>query len=297
MGAIVHVAGDEPHDPVGHPAGDVVAELVERGDGVLEVADHDIDGGSAVEGVALGEDFVEDAAERVHVGAGVEREALELFRGHEPDGAEDAVALVLSLGDGGFGESGEAEVEDFDLEFATGEPVDHEVAWFEVAVDESEGLGGDHAFEDLEDDLAEVCDGEFAAIADLVEGFAFEEFHDDEGAGFVVSDVVDGDDVGVLEGGEGAGLADEIGFEVGGADGGVFGWADPFEGDVAIELGVVGEVDVAEAALADFSFHLVAVGHAADGVAPGLGRGAEIELRELRSGGKWFLCDDSPNLN
>jgi hypothetical protein len=59
----------------------------------------------------------------------------------------------------------------------------------------------------------------------------------------------------------------------------------------------VGEVDVAEAALADFSFHLVAVGHAADGVAPGLGRGAEIELRELRSGGKWFLCDDSPNLN
>jgi hypothetical protein len=59
----------------------------------------------------------------------------------------------------------------------------------------------------------------------------------------------------------------------------------------------VGEVDVAEAALADFSFHLVAVGHAAEGAARGLWKGAESELRELRSGGKWFLCDDWKNPN
>lgn len=274
-GALWHLAGDEPHDPIGEPRGEVGSDFGEVAHLVLEVADHDFGAGVAGEGKVGGEDLVIDAAEGIHVGAGVEGAALELLWGHVEDGAHDGGLVVLGLERGGAGEFGEAEVEDFDLEFAAGEPDDHEVVRFEVAVDEAEVLGGDHALKGLGDDFLEVLDGEGAALDDLVESFALEVLHDDEGAEFVLADVVDGDDVRVLEGGEGAGFADEVlveGLEAAGS-----GWFDALEGDVAVELGIGGEVDFAEAAVSDFSFDGVARNHGGEGARGGTsGRRREV---------------------
>ena len=81
-------------------------------------------------------------------------------------------------------------------------------------------------------------------LEEVVEGAAGEEVHDEEGAALVLADVVDGDDGGVAEARGGAGFLEEAE--------GVFGVEEVCEGeledDVALEGGVVGEVDDAHAA-------------------------------------------------
>lgn len=52
------------------------------------MSSHDFGGSLAVEGGATGEAFVENAAEGVEIGAGVEFELLELLGCHGVDGAE-----------------------------------------------------------------------------------------------------------------------------------------------------------------------------------------------------------------
>ena len=78
---------------------------------------------------------------------------------------------------------------------------------------------------------------------------AVEKFHGDEGAAFGFADVVDGADVGVIEGGGGLGFALEAGerLRIGGD---VFG--EEFECDEAMEAGVFGLVDNAHAAATEF---------------------------------------------
>ena len=78
---------------------------------------------------------------------------------------------------------------------------------------------------------------------------AVEKFHGDEGAAFGFADVVDGADVGVIEGGSGLGFALEASerLRVGGD---VFG--EKFECDEAMEAGVFGFVDDAHAAATEF---------------------------------------------
>ena len=78
---------------------------------------------------------------------------------------------------------------------------------------------------------------------------AIEKFHGDEGAAFGFADVVDGADVGVIEGGGGLRFALETGerLRIGGD---VFG--EEFECDEAMEAGVFGFVDDAHAAATEF---------------------------------------------
>ena len=82
------------------------------------------------------------------------------------------------------------------------------------------------------------------AVKQRAERFAFEEFADDVLLADLDAEIVDGDDVGVIERGDGAGFALEAAAEIGGCA--VF--AQNFDGDIAVEAGVAGAVDLAHAA-------------------------------------------------
>jgi len=156
-GAVVGVEGDEVGDPVAEGGGKVGAEAVEVGVFALQVAGHDGGHALAVEGVVAGEGVEKDAAEGVEIGAGIEGAALELLGGHEVDGAHDRFSVGDGLDGGDVGEFGEAEVEEFEIEASAGQPVEHEVAGFDVAVEEVNLVGGDEGFEALFGDLEEVA--------------------------------------------------------------------------------------------------------------------------------------------
>jgi len=88
----------------------------------------------------------------------------------------------------------------------------------------------------------------------LCERLAGHELHDDEVDSLSRLDLVNGDDVGVVEGGGGAGLLDEAGaaVRVGEAIGG-----QDLDRDLAAEAGVAGAVDLAHAPGAEGGEHLV----------------------------------------
>lgn len=97
---------------------------------------------------------------------------------------------------------------------------------------------------------------EAAAAEEVIEGFAFDEFHDEIGESVPLAAIVDGDDGGVLE------LAGGFGFAIEAFEGVVFAAesfaADDFYGDFAHQFGVHGAVDNAHAAFAEFVFDFVA---------------------------------------
>jgi hypothetical protein len=258
-----------PHDPIAHPGREIRAEFGDVGDGVLKVGVHDLRGIFPIKGVATGEAVVVDAAEWIHIGAFVERSALELLGSHEVDGTKDGVAVVDGLERGGGWELGEAEVDELDLEAAAGEPGDHEVGGLDVAVDELEVLGGDEGFLALDGHFAEVLHGEDAALDHFVDGASGEEFHDDVGAVFVNPGIEDGDDVGVLYRAEGGGFLEH------GLGGLLLVFVpppgeDPLDRDFAIQMAVEGSVHCTDSSLANLTTDFIAiVGHGSSaGVSP-----------------------------
>ena len=98
-------------------------------------------------------------------------------------------------------------------------------------------------------DVEKLIDLDGAAADEVFQSLAVEKFHGDEGAAFGFADVVDGADVGVIEGGCGLGFALEAG-ECLRISGDVFG--EEFESDEAVEAGVFGFVDDAHAAATEF---------------------------------------------
>ena len=99
-------------------------------------------------------------------------------------------------------ELGEPEVEDLDVLV----PGDEDVLGLEVAVDDALRVGGRQTFGDLDAVLHRPPDGHVALPKPLAQGAALEQLGHDEGDAVVLSDVVDGHDVGVIEGAGGAGL-------------------------------------------------------------------------------------------
>ncbi len=83
----------------------------------------------------------------------------------------------------------------------------------------------------------------------MLEGGTIEEFHSDIAAAFVLANFVDGTDVGMVEGGSGAGLTAKA-FKGLGVASEIFG--KEFEGDEAAEFGVFRFVDDAHAAATEF---------------------------------------------
>ena len=225
----------------------------------IEDGVEDFGGAVAAEGKLARGHFVEDGAEGEEIGAGVEILGAGLLGGHVGDGAESAarageVVGVAAIGGesfagGGFGagagDFGETEVENFGL--AAGG--DEDVGGLDVAVDDAFGVGGVEGIGNVDGDFEKRIEFEGAAGDGVLEGFAFEAFHGDEGAAVFFADVVDGADVGVIESGGGLGFALE-------ADQGlrIFrdGVGEEFQSDETAEAGVFGFEDDTHATPAEF---------------------------------------------
>ena len=214
-----------------------------------------------LEGVVAGERLVKYAAKRIHVRSGVDEHSLELLGGHEENRAKNGLDFLQFFEGLRLGQRGEPEIDDFHLKFPGRKPSEHQVGGFDVAVDEIEFLGGDERFFRLQGELAEVCPSEGRAFDQFVESFATDEFHHHVWAVGVRADVVDGDDVRVLQRGEGPGLLDQLagGFflECGVASGD----RDALDGDLAVHPRVIASINRAKSALADFSANFVAFFH------------------------------------
>ena len=258
--AVLRVSVDVPHHPVADPLGNVVPKLIQWNHPVLEVGFHHLIGCAAGEWIVTGQCLVVDTTDGIHIRSGIEQLAFELLGRHEEYRAKDGVHGLDFLAALGLRENGKAEVHYLDLKLAGGQPGEHQVAWFEIAVDQVKILSGDECFLCLQGQFAEVRPCEGGVRDDVVECFACDEFHHDVGAIFVAAEVVHGNDVRVLQGGEGSGFLEQLA-------GGLFGQAffparsDAFDGDFPIHFPVIGAIDGAEPALTDFSSDFVAILH------------------------------------
>jgi hypothetical protein len=203
---------------------------------------------------------------RGHVGGGAEDRAGE---GHRRDEALDGGARAEVRALAGLalaGAAGEAEVEDADAAVVA----DHDVVGLEVAVDEADGVGGGEAVAGLGEHAEDLGAGPRLLVEPAAQRDAGDELHRDVdlavGGG---ADVVDADDVGVREAGEGLGLAQQAALALGVA-GAV---AQDLDRDLAIEGLVEGGVDDAHAAAAEL---------AQDGVAADAGLFGVVVLGDLR---------------
>ena len=105
---------------------------------------------------------------------------------------------------------------------------------------------------DLRDEFERLGGVQAGAVQDLAEVGAIDELHDEVEMAFArLAEIVDRDDAGVLELGEGARLAAEAGDEL--LVGGDFG-GEELDGDGAVERGLPAFIDSAHAALADEGF-------------------------------------------
>ncbi len=147
----------------------------------------------------------------------------------------------LGVGDG----PGDPEVGHLDPAVAG----EKDVARLDVAMDEPARVRGGKRPRGLGDDARGLARREGAAATeDRRQVLAVDEFHDDEGAGRVLSEVVDRDDVGMVQRRGRVRLLSEPGAEVRVPT--VLG-TEELHRDVAIELGVVSPVDRRHAALAE----------------------------------------------
>jgi hypothetical protein len=143
------------------------------------------------------------------------------------------------------GDFGEAEVENFCLA-ARG---DENVGGFYVAMDDAFGMSGIERVGDVHGEFEQCVEIERAAGDSVLERFAFEALHGDEGFAVFLADVVDGANIGVIEGGGGLGFALEPGEGLG-----IFGdgvWEE-FQSDEAAQARVFAFVDDAHSAAAEF---------------------------------------------
>ena len=146
---------------------------------------------------------------------------------------------------------GQAEIEDLHLAAA----VDHDVAGLDVAMDDLPALGGGHAVGDLRGDVHDLIQGERLQLQQLVEGDAVDVLHDDVFPVVLLGDLIDGADVGVVQPRRRLGFAQETGFRIAVADG---VGADALDGHIPAQPDVLGQEDLAHAALAQRAHDLEA---------------------------------------
>ena len=247
--AVLGAAGEASRERAAEPARDPEARADELAG---EDRVHELDDGAAAEGALAVEGLPEGDAEGELVGAGVDLAGLPLLGRHVEGGAEERTGAGEVPGEvarggleGGGGlvaladSADEAEVHD--ARAAVG--ADHHVVGLEVAVDEAGAVGRGEAAGGGEEDREDLRERARALGEPGAGGEAVDELHgDEEAVALVQADVVDGDDVGVGELGEAAGLAEHAGALVLAGAG-----EEELEGDLAVELGVVCGVDGAHA--------------------------------------------------
>ncbi len=196
----------------------------------------------AFEGDVPGHHFVEDDAEGVDVDPGVDLLEVDLFGGHVFRRSEHQAGTGQPLA---FGDPGQPEIHDFRLALA----VDHHVLGLEVAMDDAEAVRFTQALGDLPADIQRFGRREMVGTADEgLEVFAFDVFHRQVMGKAGFAQVVHPADAGM---GDPAG---ELEFVPKTLDG-FFVEADfrlqELEGDVFLDLAVIGPVNAAHAAPAD----------------------------------------------
>jgi len=111
------------------------------------------------------------------------------------------------------------------------------------------GVGGFEGIGDLRGEGKDSIDGHSLASDETAEGLAFHVFHGDKRMAGLFADIVDGADVGMIEGGSGLGFALKTGKGALVSDDGE---GKKLERDEAMEASVLRFVDDAHAASADF---------------------------------------------
>ena len=224
----------------------------------LQAGERGVGVGLAEERHAPGEALVEHEPERVEVGAPVELAAAHLLgrqvlgrAHHHVVAGEIVVGDVEALGDAEVGE-----------QHAT-VGGDEDVARLDVAVHEAGAVGGveraRHGRADVDRELGPEA---LLAVEQLAQALAVDELHHDGLAAVVLEHVVDGDDVRVVQPGDGDRLApealgdDRIGGEV---------RLEPLDGDLAVELDVGGQPHLGHPAVPDPPLEVVAAGEQLDG--------------------------------
>jgi hypothetical protein len=129
-------------------------------------------------------------------------------------------------------------------------------------------MGAMQGFGDGGADFEDFSEGQ-GAFADAVgEGFAFEVLHDQVVGAVLRADVVELADIGMIQGGEGAGFAFEALLQFG-RGGEVRG--EDLDGDGAVQAGVAGAIDFTHAAGAERRFDFIGAEFCAGGESHGFG--------------------------
>ncbi len=207
------------------------------------------DGGLSAEGALAGGHLVEHDAQGEDVRARVDFLALRLLGRHVGRGSQHASLAGhhfrrhdRGLHVGRFlAQLGQAEVEHFDSSLV----IDHEVVGLEVAVENPLRMGRGQSVAEGNGDLEELPQAHPAGWDQGTQGLAFHQLHGEEVPAPVFLDRMHGDDVGMVESGDGARLALEASaaLEVRGQ-----ALRQELERDLAAQLGVVGTVDFTHAA-------------------------------------------------
>jgi hypothetical protein len=126
---------------------------------------------------------------------------------------------------------------------------DEDVGGLDVAMHNAFGVGGVESVSDFDGDIEEAV--EFARLTadEVSERGAVEKLHDDDGFAVLIADVVGGADVGMVEGRSRLRFPFETreGLEILGNS-----VRQEFEGDATVKAGIVGFVDDAHTAAAEF---------------------------------------------
>ena len=134
-------------------------------------------------------------------------------------------------------------------------PDHHDVSGLDVAMDQPHRLRGDQALETLHGDLAEILVCQRPPDDHLLERLSAQQFRDDECPARVPPDIIHCENVRVLEGRKHLGLLEQVIRRCS------LDRLHPLHRDLTLQLGVGRDENLAQSAMADSFFYLIAFAH------------------------------------